>query len=323
MSLNKKQLLKASSISLDDDDGKGLDESPAARPRTAPGQLMGLQSQYQKAVEQVDALKEEIKSGPFRMLPLDALSEVPGRRRKLTEQEFAELRDNLSQHTLVTPITVRRIEGGRFEIVSGHNRVAAYRELERTEIASWIADAPESQGEELAFYANLLHPSLPDFEKYLGLRKIVAANGSSLSDAELAKRTGMSEALIWQLRQFDRLPQEALELLETRPEKLGSRIATKLAALSDAGKAEEVVEAVRHLVSAPNVDQKAALAMASANEAPAPRKQATRIRYGNKIFCTVQSSPKAIRLTFESDEDRVEAEQLVAALLKQQAAKKK
>lgn len=320
---NKKLLMKASSIMLDDDEGDAASEIQAGRPRTAPGQLMGLQAQHADALSQIDELKEQIKLGPFRLLPLDSLVEVPGRRRKLTDEEFAELRDNLAQHPMITPITVRDSGDGRFEIVSGHNRAAAYRVLGRTEIGAWIADAPADSSEELAFYANLLHPSLPDFEKYLGLKKIIATADDEMTAADLAARTGMSRQLVAQLLQFEDLPPEALSLLEKRPERLGSRIASKLAALATGGQSKKVIEAVRLLVTESEMDQKDALAWASAVDAPVQKKQAVRIRYGNKTYCTVQSSGKAIRLTFESDDDRAEMETVVSDLLKKQAAKRK
>ena len=186
-----------------------------------------------------------------------------------------------------------------------------------------MADAPEGTAEELAFYSNLLHPSLPDYEKYLGLQKVVASNGRAMTDSEIATRTGISETVIWQLKQFAGLPEDARALLALRPEKLGSKVAAKLAALSIAGKSVQVVAAVKALVEQ-DIDQKDALALATAATKPvASQKKATRIRLGNQTFCTIQSAAKTMRITFSTEEDRAEVESLVQELLQQQSDRKK
>src|SRR5579875_2915561 len=100
-------------------------------PRTSPGRLMDAQHRINTAQARIKELESQLEERAALDVPLDALVEVPGRRRKLTSEQFQELKSNLAQHALATPILVRSVADGRYEIVAGHNRVAAYRELGR------------------------------------------------------------------------------------------------------------------------------------------------------------------------------------------------
>ena len=298
------------------------EKSVDTKPKVGTVAIQEQTSRMHAAEERAEELEARLKNSRSAEVQITDLTEVPGRRRQLTMQEFVELRDNLASHPLITPITVRKAEHG-YEIVSGHNRVAAYRDLGRTAIEAWITDAPEGAAEELAFYANLLHPSLPDYEKYLGLQKVVAANGGPMTDAEISARTGMSETIVWQLGQFAGLPEKAKAILAMRPEKFGSKVAAKLAVLTAAGNGDRVVSAIKALVEE-DIDQKDALAMAVAAEnKPSAQKKSTRIRLGNQTFCTIQSAAKTMRITFANADDRAEVETLVQELLQHQSDRKK
>lgn len=172
------------------------------RAESAESELTRVKGELEKAKKEGGALEVE----------LDDLVEVAGRRRTLSAEAYAELRDNVRQHELITPITVRVLAGGKFEIISGHNRVAAYRELGRGRIKAWPADTDADKIDELAFYANLLHPDLSAFEKYQGLKKIIAQN-IGLSHEALADCVGLSRTLVTELLSFDSIPKQALAVL--------------------------------------------------------------------------------------------------------------
>src|SRR6478609_7953555 len=105
-----------------------------SEPRTSPGRLMDAQNRINSAHARIKELETQLAEKAALEVSLDSLVEVNGRRRKLTQEQFQELKNNLAQHALATPILVRALPDGRFEIVAGHNRVAAYRELGRSTI---------------------------------------------------------------------------------------------------------------------------------------------------------------------------------------------
>lgn len=99
MSLTSRQAEKARSITLDDDHGSI--PVPARVPRTAPGQLMDLQGKYATAKDRIKELESLLAQGRSLELPLEELHAVPGRRRKLTDEQFSELVENLRNNPLV------------------------------------------------------------------------------------------------------------------------------------------------------------------------------------------------------------------------------
>jgi ParB family transcriptional regulator, chromosome partitioning protein len=277
----------------------------STEPRTSPGRLMDAQHRINTAQARIKELESQLEERAALEVPLDALVEVSGRRRKLTTEQFQELKSNLAQHALATPILVRALPNGRFEIVAGHNRVAAYRELGRTTIRANVASIEESEIEFAAFFSNLLSPSLTDFEKYWNFKRLQELSG--LSRTEISESAGLSKSHVTRIFSFDTLPEAAKAALAERPERLGSNAAQKLAALTEAGKAEKVVEAVRRLVDDENFTQDKAVAFA-AEKPKAAAPSSTVVRAGRKKVCEVSTRNGVVGVRF-FDKEATEAEQ--------------
>lgn len=321
MSLTSRQAEKARSISLDDDDGTG--PLQVRTPRTAPGQLMDLQGKYANAKDRIRELETLLAQGRSLDIPLDQLHSVPGRRRKLTDEQFSELVENLRNNPLVQAITVRPRTQGGFEIVSGHNRVEAYRLLGRDSITAVGLETNEDLVELSAFYANLLQPSLPDYEKYLGFKRRQEQTGKS--QADLAAEAGVPATTVSDLFSFDKLPAEALAHLEAKPQILGSKAATKLAQATELGNGQLVIEAVQMLAKDSRYTQAQAIAHASKAKAQGTvtRAQARLIKNGKQTFCKIQVRAGRIVVDFaagmseeETAEWAVQFEQYVREKMK-------
>ena len=190
MSTAAKQKAKAAGIRLDDD-SMDTPSEPLA-PRTAPGQLIGLQGRVHSQQAEIEKLKRALEQRAPGKLPLEKLHEIPGRRRRLTSAEYAELKANLTAYPLAQPITVRERPDGEYDIVAGHNRAAVYRELGRTEIDGIVLDIDDSMVEYAAFFSNLLSPTLSDFEKFWGFKSLQESTG--ITKEELAKAAGISDS---------------------------------------------------------------------------------------------------------------------------------
>ncbi|WP_250455209.1 ParB/RepB/Spo0J family partition protein [Caballeronia sp. ATUFL_M2_KS44] len=276
-----------------------------SEPRTSPGRLMDAQHRINTAQTRIKELEAQLEQRAAFEVPLDALVEVDGRRRKLTAEQFQELKANLAQHALATPILVRPVSDGRYEIVAGHNRVAAYRELGRTTVRANVAAIEEGEIEFAAFFSNLLSPSLTDFEKYWNFKRLQELSG--LSRTEISESAGLSKSHVTRIFSFDALPDAAKEALAQKPERLGSNAAQKLAALTEAGKSEKVVEAVRRLISDEAFTQDKAVALAAEKpKAVAPR--TTVVRAGRRKVCEVSTRSGVVGIRFyEKDANEAEA----------------
>ncbi|WP_192805185.1 ParB/RepB/Spo0J family partition protein [Noviherbaspirillum aerium] len=300
-----------------------VDKAGERAPRTAPAMFLNAAQRMDAAEARVEELESQLREAESRAvnleIPLDELYEVEGRRRKLSEEEFSELRENLRNNDLVTPITVRSRNDRGYEIVSGHNRVAAFRELGRQKIPAVVRDSDAVQANINAFYANLLQPSLPDYEKYLGFRMIRKMK-PELHQDQLAEMAGVSKAQISKLMSFEELPEEAHQILNSRPDLLGANAALALASHAKKGKDEQVIDALNRIASGeldqgqairllngevslltPGIFSEQQTQLPSAKPKP-PKAEIVQIKVGKATFCNYRKTDTTIRLDFKSAE---------------------
>ncbi|WP_066742867.1 ParB N-terminal domain-containing protein [Cupriavidus sp. D384] len=280
----------------------------ANEPKTSPGRMLAAQSAVAAAERRVAELEANV--GKAVEVALDEIAEVPGRRRKLTPEQYAELRENLRNNKLVHPITLVVRGDGKKELVAGHNRFYVFRELGRDAIPAVFADlADVEQIEEAAFYSNLLSPSLPDFEKYLGFQKHVDRTGQSQQD--IAAAAGISAGHLSKLFSYARLPGSAIAALEAASDRgrLGVNAAYEMATFLGEHPDQEaaVTEVVEKLLSDEKVTQKQAIALLHARvrqKTAAPAAAEThRIKVGTRELCAVTTRNGTVTLKFKKAED--------------------
>jgi ParB family chromosome partitioning protein len=197
--------------------------------------MMGFLARESEAIQENEVLRKEVANLKAAEVDLSDLVEVEGRRRVLSQQEYAELKANIQHNKLTTPVTVRPLGGGKYEIVSGHNRVSIFKEMGLKSIPAFIRDYSSVDAERGAFYANLLHKSLPDYEKYLGFKKIMTLTGKTQS--EIAEEAGVSKTTISFLMAFEDLAQDLRSQIADKPAGVSARFAAELSKLANPGKA--------------------------------------------------------------------------------------
>jgi len=165
-------------------------------PKTGPGIVVW---DHQRA-NAAEAKLAAIETGKVK---ISDLYEVEGRKRSLTAEDFEQLKNNLTSNPLVNAIVVRARKQGGYEIISGHNRVQAYKELGRLEIEADIREFQEDQVFEAAFYSNLINSPLSDFEKYLGFKAIIEKTGET--QKQIGEKSGVKEKTISRYLSFGKL----------------------------------------------------------------------------------------------------------------------
>ena len=269
-------------------------------------------------------VEERAERGTPLQLRLDQIDEGPFHVGALDPARVAALAENLRQNPQSSPVVVRRKADGRYELIAGRHRKAAFELLQREEIAASVVALSDDEAERLVFFDNLLAPALSDYEKYLGFAQ--RQKSKDLSYAELARESGWSKSQVARFFSFARLPAEAIELLKTRPAALGANGAEKLVAFVP-DHAQQVVEAVRALVeeratqdevikqlAARLVGEVAPQGSAKRGAAPAAvvGTQKLRVMHQDRVFAmvSVKGSRVAIKLS-----DEGEAEGAVNAIM--------
>jgi len=156
---------------------------------------------------------------PTWRISLDLLDANPHQpRREMDEAGLAELVASIRDHGLLQPITVRRVPGGRYQVIAGHRRLEAFRRL-LAEAKSAGAGAAEQfrtvpahekfdvTDEEMALFAlieNLQRDDLSPLDAALGLVRFQEAH--ELSTEALCKRTGLEPDRVKRLLRLARAP---------------------------------------------------------------------------------------------------------------------
>lgn len=283
-------------------DGGSDAESAELRVRLAQ-----LQEASQAEVESLKAaLDEAARSAgvPFEA-PVARIRKIPGRQRQLTNAEREALYANLDSNKLVTPVTLRPAPDGWYEVVSGHNRFDFYVDRGRATIPAVLDLSDDEHADRDAFYANLLHNTLPDYAKYVGFKKLLDED-QTLTIADVAKHAGVPRTTVANLMVFGELPTAAIPLLDAQQDKLGRNAAAELAALHAKGHTEGVMAAIESIISGTSSQSEAvAMATRSTRRAVTPRvaPAPVTVRSGRATYCKVHQAKKVLRLEFTSDAD--------------------
>lgn len=275
-------------------------------PQSGPGRMFYTQQKLTEKLEELDRVKEDFKK---QRVDIASIVEIPGRKRYLSEERFLELKENIAQIGVVQKIVVRTIEGGKYELIAGHNRLEALRQLGHTEVDVAFKEDEGVRVIESAFYSNLFQSELTAFEKYLGFKGIKDITGET--QEELAQKAKVSQQQVSSLFSYDKFPDSAKELLKNNPGILGYDAAAKLISLKES----ELLDILNKL-SLGEITEKKAVTLASpkANQRPA-RPQPVVIRSGKKTFAEVQRKDNLLVITLKDGSRTEEILEKITALL--------
>ncbi len=164
-------------------------------------------------------LKDPASPPPTWRIPLDLLDANPYQPRgELDETALAELMASILDHGLLQPVSVRRIQGGRYQLIAGHRRLEAFRRLrveatgqpgaarERFETipAHEKFDVTDEEMALLALVENLQRDDLSPMDAALGLSRFQEAHQLSIDG--LCQRTGLEIDRAKRLLRLSRTP---------------------------------------------------------------------------------------------------------------------
>jgi ParB family chromosome partitioning protein len=121
--------------------------------------------------------------------------------------------ESIAEHGVIQPLTVRRIDGGFYQIIAGERRWRAARQAGLTEVPVRIIEADDRLSMELALVENLQREDLNPVEEARGYRTLMEEYG--LTQEETAKRVGKSRPVVANALRLLTLPKKALQLTES------------------------------------------------------------------------------------------------------------
>lgn len=147
-------------------------------------------------------------------LPLNSISKIPVSkirankfqpRKDFGREALEELKTSIKENGLVQPITVRRVENGMFELVSGERRYRAVSELGQNEIPAYVLQVDsDTKMLELALTENLQREDLNAIEIATGYQRLI--DECSLTQEQVAERVGKDRATVTNFIRLLKLP---------------------------------------------------------------------------------------------------------------------
>ena len=173
---------------------------PPHRESRGPGVRQGRERVWQQLISSPPGVEDLLDAKRISLSLIDPNPDQP--RGEL--REIPELAGSIVEHGLIQPIVVAQLPSGRYQIVAGHRRFAAYKLLFDTsdEPSRWMTipaierEATTAQRRMMALVENVSRHNLTDAEIVTELRVLHDLEG--LHQAEIARRLGVSRAWIMQ-----------------------------------------------------------------------------------------------------------------------------
>ena len=253
-----------------------------------------------------------------RNVPITDISRSPYQpRKKFDEQEIKELSESIDEVGLLQPITVRKLENLKFELIAGERRLRAHEFLKRSTIEVIIIDANDEEASLLTLAENLKRQDLTDFEIYIGLNGL--DENLKKNKQRLAKSLGLNREDMYKYLAFEKLPVTVLADLAQEPQLLGRTAATafkKFLAdhLDEKDLAEEALINVWNKVKNGKLEQTKAVSHAEklltqGDQETASTSIVKKIEYAGKVAGNIKFNNKQLRVSLnisKIDDDSLE-----------------
>ena len=185
----------------------------------------------EKQVEEIlDELLINKELPAIRDIPLELIDDFPGHPFQVRlDEDMDQLVESIRKNGVITPLTLRKKENGRFEIVSGHRRKKACQLAGKTTVKAEVKNMSRDEAIILMVESNLQRSRILPSEKAFSYKmRLDAMNGQGkrtdlsfcplgrrLSSAdELSKNSGDSERQIFRYIRLTYLLPELLTMVD-------------------------------------------------------------------------------------------------------------
>ena len=128
-------------------------------------------------------------------LPIDYISTNPNQPRlNFNDQKLIELATSIGELGIIQPITVRKINSKKFELISGERRLRASKQINLKKIPCFIKSINDQESLEMALVENIQREDLDSIEIALSYKRLIEE--IQLTQNELSDRIGKKRSTI-------------------------------------------------------------------------------------------------------------------------------
>jgi ParB family chromosome partitioning protein len=184
--------------------------------------IRALLSNLDESSETPEQQKEVVRelSHTVAMIPVSQIEVNPYQPRKdFDEEALEELAQSLKTHGLIQPITVRRLSGKEYQLISGERRLRASRIAGLTEVPAYVRIANDQEMLEMALVENIQREDLNPIEISITYQRLI--DECSLTHENLGDRVGKKRSTVTNFLGLLKLPPQIQQALKDRRISMG------------------------------------------------------------------------------------------------------
>ena len=140
-------------------------------------------------------------------IDLDSIDTNPYQPRTIFDEEsLMELAGSIKEIGIIQPITLRRIENGRYQLITGERRIRASKVAGLVKIPAYIREANDQNMLEMALVENIQREDLDSIEIAISYQRLI--DECNLTQELLSQRVGKKRATVANYLRLLKLPAE-------------------------------------------------------------------------------------------------------------------
>ena len=140
-------------------------------------------------------------------------------RREFDQEALQELAMSIRELGIIQPITLRKMEGGRYQIIAGERRWRASQLAGLTKIPAYIVTVEDQNAMEMALVENIQREDLNAIEIALAYQHLAETTG--MTQAKISERVGKSRAAVTNYMRLLKLPAQVQMALKNHEIEMG------------------------------------------------------------------------------------------------------
>ena len=166
--------------------------------------LQSIDSDLKNTAGQLKPQAVEAATGILR-LPVENIETNPKQPRKdFDEQSLQELASSIKQHDIIQPITVSKLHGNKYRLISGERRLRAAKIAGLKDIPAYVRQANDQELLELALLENLQREDLNAMEVALSYKRMMEELDHT--QEQVAERMGKDRSTVTNYLRLLKLP---------------------------------------------------------------------------------------------------------------------
>lgn len=180
-------------------------EAKDTKKKTVLGRGLGALLNEGKSEKEFTAKGITNQAGVVIYIPLNQIEVNPFQPRTTFEAEsLKDLSDSIRIHGVIQPITVRKIENNKYQLIAGERRLRASKLAGKTEIPAYVRSASDQESIEIALIENIQREDLNALEIAINYKRLM--DECDLTQEQLSERLGKNRSSVTNFLRLLKLP---------------------------------------------------------------------------------------------------------------------